>query len=115
LQSITRDKDSSFGTSIAKSPNEVAPIENAVAALQEQIEQQKTERKQERFFWFFTVTALLNVLFSSLAPWHAATVFLIFSLIGLIGLAKWLEVPWVVTHLERWFDRTGPPKPSDTE
>ena len=107
LPSTTDGPTKKILANIARSPDNLAPIDNAAAALQEQIEHQRTERKQERFFWFFAVTALLNVLFFTLAPWAAAICFLLFSLVGLIGLAKWLEVPWVVTHLERWLEKAG--------
>ena len=101
LPSIIAEQNEHRGGLIARSPDSLAAIEKAAAALQEQIEQQRTERKQERFFWFFAVSSLLNVIFFSLAPWLAASCFLLFSLVGLIGLAKWLEVPWVVTHLTK--------------
>lgn len=62
------------------------------------------------------MTALLNVLVGTLAPWGAAAIFLIFSLILLIGCAHWLEVPWIVTHLERLFNRAMADKhPGETE
>ena len=73
------------------------------------------ERKQERFFWIFVIVALINVLVGSLAPWYVETIFLIFSIIGLIGCANWLGVPWVVTHLERWLDRVSNSKSKETE
>lgn len=97
-----RDK---FDIVLTKSPDELTSVEKAAAALQEQLELQRTERKQERFFWFFAVTALANVIVGSLAPWYAASIFVLFSLTGLVALASWLEVPWIVRHLERWLDR----------
>jgi hypothetical protein len=41
----------------------------------------------------------------SVAPISAASFALIASLILLIGLAKWLEFPWVMAELEGWHNR----------
>jgi hypothetical protein len=40
---------------------------------------------------------------------------LIFTLIGLIGAAKWLEFPWVVINLQRWLDRVPITRQLETE
>lgn len=87
-----------------------------VAALEEQLEDIKTDRKKERYFWIFVVTALLNVIIASFAPTFAASIMLLFSLVMLIGIAKYLGVPWVVVHLESWFSKIcSPTKPGETE
>lgn len=77
----------------------------------------QTERKQERFFWLFASAALLNALVTSLAPTTAAAGLLLFTLIGLIAAASWLEVPWIAGNLQTWLDRLGrrPPRRDETE
>jgi hypothetical protein len=85
----------------------VASIEKAAAALELQLEVVKTERKQERFFWIFGVVGLMNVIIVNSTPWYGASCFLLFSLIFLIAAARYLEVPWIVQHLERWLDRAS--------
>ncbi|VFU10210.1 protein of unknown function [Methylocella tundrae] len=50
---------------------------------------------------------MANTLIFAVAPTSAATVFLLFSLMTLIACSHWLEVPWIVSHLERLFDRTS--------
>ena len=92
---------------VLQSRDSVQPIEKAAAALEEQLGQLRAERKVERFFWILTVSGILNAFLDSFIPWGAAATLLLFSLILLIGAARWLEVPWVVRHLERWFDRAS--------
>lgn len=115
MPSIGKGTKQKFPVDLAQSPDELNPVEKAAAELGQQLETIKTERKQERYFWIFCVVALLNVIVISFAPVLASGTFLIFSLIALIGLASWLEVPWIVRHLERWLDRTHNAKPGETE
>jgi membrane protein implicated in regulation of membrane protease activity len=75
----------------------------------------KKERKHERFFWILVVTALANVLVTSFAPWPAATLLLVFSVLLLIAIAKWLEAPWIDAHLERWHDKITGRSETETE
>lgn len=106
-QNIMPGSTPSSDKSVLESKDKVEPVESAAAALEYQIEHLRTERKQERFFWLLAVTALLNVGVASIGVANEV-VFLLFSLIFLIGAAKWLEVPWIVYHLEKWlYQRLG--------
>jgi hypothetical protein len=51
--------------------------------------------------------ALSNVIVDGSSGWFGRITFLLFSILFLIASAKWLEVPFIVTHLERWFDRAS--------
>lgn len=104
-----------FGDIITASKDGLQPVEKAAAALQEQLERHRTERKQERFFWFFAMTALANVIVGSLAPWLPTVIFFLFSVTGLVALASWLEVPWIVRNLERMLDSAHNMKNGGTE
>lgn len=77
--------------SIFRTQDGVAPVEKAAAALENAIEQLKTDRKQERFFWILGTVGLLNTLVDSFVPWNASLILLLFSLVFLIGSAKWLS------------------------
>lgn len=54
-----------------------------------------------------SVVALVYVFIGFSSPWYVTTSFLLFILLFLIAAAKWLEVPFIVTHLERWFERVS--------
>lgn len=92
------------------------PVEAAAASLQAQLEQMRAERKQERYIWIMAVNALGFCLATVAVPGPAAAVLLVFIILELLVLARFLEVPWIVTHLERWFDRVSATKrSSETE
>lgn len=50
---------------------------------------------------------LFDALVGSLGSSTVFGFLIVTSLILLIGLAKWLEFPWIVTELERWHVRLG--------
>jgi hypothetical protein len=91
----------------------VSATERAAAQLELQLEKEKTERKQERFFWMMGAGTLVGVLASGLG--HGATlIFTIFFLLFLLALAKWLEVDWIIKPLSDVLRRFLP-KNRDTE
>jgi hypothetical protein len=96
--------------SILRTQDQVQPIEKAAAQLQLQVESLRVEKKQERFFWAMSLIASINLFVAHTSAWSVSLVFLTFSIIFLVGFAKVCEVPWVVTHLERWLDRTARPR-----
>jgi len=66
------------------------------------LENAKTARRIERFFWILVITALFDcLLFKLLDAWFPQTFIILLSIIFLIGLANWLEVPFVTIHPER--------------
>ena len=67
----------------------------------------KSEFRKERFVYCFVIAVLFNLFVSTVANGLTASLSVVSTLILLIGLAKWLEFPWVVTHLEVWLDRAG--------
>ena len=81
--------------------------DKAAAGLQTQVETLRTERKHERYFWILGTIALLNVIIDCMSGWYGRLTFLLFSLLFLIAAAKWLEVPFIVHHLEKWFARAS--------
>lgn len=102
-----------FGVAGSKSLEQITrardegPSSTTAAVLESQIQEERAQRRCERFFWALAVLGLVSVMMSALAPWHASLLCLLFSLLIAIGLAKWLEVPFIVAHLERWFDRAS--------
>ena len=95
-------------TASALAPKDrVQAVDVAAAGLELQIEQLRAERKIERFFWLFALVAITTTFIVSFVPWGAGATLVLFALIFLIGAARWLEVPWVARHLERWFDRAS--------
>jgi len=102
---------------VLHSQDRVDALEKAAGALEGELQKVRAERCTERFFWSFSTIALTNVIVSSFAPGIAATVFLIFSLMLALGLARWLEVPFIAPYIERWLEKLmgRVPKPDETE
>jgi len=97
------------------SSDKVLPVHDTAAALAAQLDQFKTERKQERFMWMLSTAGLVDVLCFAFLPWYGAIFAMLFSLVLLLVAARTCEVPWIVTHLERIFDRGAGSKPPETE
>jgi hypothetical protein len=69
--------------------------------LESQLSGERAERRVERFFFLFVISILFDaILYKYLDSGWAFTVLTVMILILLIGVANWLEVPWVVRHLE---------------
>lgn len=88
-------------------PERTTAVYDKAAALESQFEQFKTERKQERFMWLTGVVGLIDTLLFVALPWYGAIFGVLFSLVLLLVAARVCEVPWIVTHLERIFDRAS--------
>ena len=102
---------------ILNSPDQVDALEKAKAVLEDELQTIRAERRTERFFWSFCLIAVLNVYVASHSPVLATVTCILFSLILSLGLAKWLEVPWLSRYLERWFEKMlgNIPRPGETE
>jgi uncharacterized phage-associated protein len=83
------------------------PTADTAAIFEHQIQAQLRNIYQERYMWIFIVIALLNILIAVLTPWGVEAIFLLFSMVLLLGSAHRLEVPWIVTHLDRWSKRAN--------
>jgi Flp pilus assembly protein TadB len=96
LETITQQRDS-------------GPSSTTAAVLESQLAEEKAERKKERFFLLSAISALIWVLISiALNNSWLSTLLFVVLLVWLIGLANWLEVPWVVRHYEEclaWMTR----------
>jgi hypothetical protein len=90
---------------VLKPPTPPTKVDDKAAALEESIEGQRVEFKRERFVYFFVIAVLFDALMLSVAPSRSAWFVVVASLVLLIGLAKWLQFPWVVAELEGWHNR----------
>jgi hypothetical protein len=97
------------------SADPVLPVHETAAALAAQLDQFKTKRKQERFMWMLSTAGLVDVICFSFLPWYGAIFTVLFSLVLLLVAARTCEVPWIVTHLERMFDKGAGSKKPETE
>jgi Mg2+/citrate symporter len=110
---------SSQNTTIASQPGDLIvqqdpekqQLANAVASLEAELESVQTARKRERFYWIIAIMVLFLVTFSNLVPWYVWTAIFPLSILFLVGMAVELEVPWIVSRLERLFDRFHRSKP----
>jgi len=86
---------------VVVSKRDAGPSSTTSAVLESQLSEEKAERRVERFFFIFAVSILLDVIFFKfLDSGWAFTVITVLVLIMLVGVANWMEVPWVVRHLE---------------
>ena len=88
---------------VVLSKREVGPSTETSAVLEAQLAQEKAERKKERFFSLFAFILVADYYVGINAGWWPYTVVTILLVIFLIGMANWMEVPWVVRHLEALF------------
>jgi hypothetical protein len=96
------------------------PTAITAAILESQLEQEKAQRKIERFFWILPLTVLGSGMLVKLVNSFLFTAFIIvIAIVSLIGFARWLEVPWILIYLERAFARfsqsSGRPPPEGEE
>lgn len=93
------------GLEVLPAPQRPSRVDDKAAALEESVEHLKAEFRKERFVYIFIIAALFDTLMLAVAPAMASSFVLVATIILLIGLAKWLEFPWVVTELEGWHNR----------
>ncbi|OHV26947.1 hypothetical protein EOS93_06055 [Rhizobium sp. RMa-01] len=79
-------------------------IDDKAASLEQDIQGLKANFNRERFAYYFVMVLLFNILIASIGNNPAIYICIIGSLLIMIGLAKWLDFPWVSAHLERWHD-----------
>jgi hypothetical protein len=82
-------------------------IDDKAAALEDATEGLKAEFRRERFVYIFVILCLFDGLIAAHGNTMTFCFFLIASLILSIGLAKWLQFPWMVTDLDLWLKRLG--------
>jgi hypothetical protein len=108
----------SQSTSVIFSKRDRGPASISSAALEAQLQNEKTERRIERFFWVFSLSIFLEVfLYKYLDSNFAFGLITCLVLAGLTSLANWLEVPWIVRFLEILFHRLsgGVKRPTEKE
>jgi hypothetical protein len=82
--------------------------------LESQLSDERAQRRVERFFFLFVIAILFDAMLSKyLDSGWAFTVLTVLILILLIGVANWMEVPWIVRHLEACLSWMSGRKPSD--
>ncbi|GAB0117474.1 hypothetical protein Acid7E03_15460 [Acidisoma sp. 7E03] len=92
---------------------ESTPSALSAAALESRLEEEKAQRKIERFFWLLGVTVLIDCILFKFEGTVLPNAFIILiSLVFLIGCARWLEVPWVYVFLVQCFNRFSQTKQS---
>lgn len=88
-------------------PTPTTEVDDKAAALESVIESLKSELRKERFVFIFVIITLFDGLILQTGSIALFWYFAVSSLILLIGLARWLEFPWVIVNLEGWLNRLG--------
>lgn len=86
--------------------------DNAIAALERQLQRVQDKRNEERFIWTLVSVLLIDIIAFPGLGWAMIPVFLL-ELILLIATAKWFGIDWAVVLLERIFGRYLPNKNGD--
>jgi hypothetical protein len=82
-------------------------IDETAASLESLLQAERNHRNQERFFWIFGCSLLLDIIiFRELGAW-GFPIFLL-QIVFLFGLAGWMGVETVTVFLERLFYRYLP-------
>jgi hypothetical protein len=97
--------------------DQVDALEKAKAILEYELQAVRAERRTERYFWSFSLISILNVFVASHSSASATITCILFSIVLSLGLGRWLEVPFITSYLERWFEKMlgNTPKPGETE
>ncbi|MGQ0580382.1 MAG: hypothetical protein ACT4O6_00485 [Reyranella sp.] len=88
--------------------------DETAAILERQIQQERGDRRTERFYWIFGTMLLLDMAVLPHVGFIAIPLFLL-QLIFLIGIAGTLGIDPVVVLLQRLFDKYLKPTPKDDE
>lgn len=92
---------------VLRPPTPTTEVDDKAAALESVIESLKSELRKERFVFIFVIITLFDGLILQTGSIALFWYFAVSSLILLIGLARWLEFPWVIVNLEGWLNRLG--------
>lgn len=77
-------------------------IDDKAAVLEKEIQSLKVGFKRERFLYIFVIQGLVLGLVGPHLPGFVFSVLIVIALLFSIGLAKYLDFPWIVLHLEKW-------------
>ncbi|WP_417794791.1 hypothetical protein [Terasakiella pusilla] len=77
-------------------------IDDKAAVLEKEVQSLKVGFKRERFLYYFIIQGLVLGLVGPHIPGSVFSVLIVIALLFSIGLAKYLDFPWIVIHLERW-------------
>ncbi|HMQ39727.1 MAG TPA: hypothetical protein PKC09_00515, partial [Paracoccus sp. (in: a-proteobacteria)] len=77
-------------------------IDDKAAVLEKEVQSLKVGFKRERFLYYFIIQGLVLGLIGPYVPGYVFTAMIVIALLFSIGLAKYLDFPWIVLHLEKW-------------
>jgi hypothetical protein len=104
-KSTKQGLEPSTSSSLISHLKDKGPSAESAAVLESRLEEERAQRKIERFFWIMAITILFDcILFKLLASPFPEGFVALLSLILIIGCAQWLEVPYVSHYLDRAFN-----------
>jgi hypothetical protein len=90
-------KPDTFDLPASPDPEERAVLSSNIAKLQDDLDQERDERKEERFHWICVAAFLLDIVaYGALDSFWPFLVLFMFQLIVLVGIARRLGVDWAV-------------------
>ncbi|MEE9544695.1 MAG: hypothetical protein V3V55_03740 [Rhodospirillales bacterium] len=97
------NKKNSFAELFSSVSPETRDLE--IGALQEAIESEKDDRREERFYWILTTVILIDLMAFPHLHWAGVIGVFLLEIVLLVGLARRLGVKGVVILLEKLFSR----------
>jgi len=96
-------------------PVDADATSKGVVVLESKLEEEKSQRKYERFLWILVITILTDCILIKFLDGGFGSFFVCsLSIVLLIAFAKWCEVPWAITYLDQIFHRVfGKPSSSN--
>lgn len=83
-------------------PSHPGRRDDKAAALENELLERTARFNKERFVYIFVIVGLIDAFLGSFVPRSVFAFLMVWSLILLIGLANWLDFPWIIEHLTRW-------------
>lgn len=112
--STTRGSPQDDFSAIERSARVSTQVDESAAALERALQRQIDGRREERFFWIFTLVIFGDVnAFSVIQNWAGGIAIFLLELVFLLGLAKFLGVEHIIVPLERVLNKYIPSESKD--
>lgn len=79
-------------------------LDDKAAILEQENSRLKSSFNRERYIYAFSIGILFNIIIASFGNNATIGISIVGSLLLFLGLASFLDFPWITPHLNRWHD-----------
>jgi hypothetical protein len=79
-------------------------LDDKAAILEQENARLKSSFNRERYIYAFSIGILFNIIIASFGNHAMIGISLVGSILLFLGLASFLDFPWITPHLNRWHD-----------